>query len=148
MTSDPIIVSVPHCGTRFLKERLGIKEHVHTHQSWNAAWDRVEGREVIVPLREPSLVLRSWCRREHPRKFPVGTFFMAWSFLHAIDQMIDVDVICVDKQEDPRIDDWTPIGEEDGSHAGWKLHKFDLRPIHNLPIVQRHYGPAHLRRAA
>lgn len=52
----------------------------------------------------------------------------------------DVDVICVDKQEDPRIKDWTPIGDDDGGRADWTLIKADLRPMNMLPIIQEHYG--------
>jgi len=56
----------------------------------------------------------------------------------------EVDVICVDKREDPRIDDWSPIGDDDGSRAGWALIKADLRPMNNLPLVIEHYGHYHL----
>lgn len=140
MTPDPIIVSVPHSGTRFLKERLDIEDHVHTHTKWNTLWERTEGRSLIVPIREPADVFRSWCRRHDPKAFPFGEFFMAWGQLHALDQMCELDVIAVDQCTDLRITDWRKVGEGDNSRADWKLHKIDLRAVHKLPIVERHYG--------
>lgn len=140
MTSKPIIVSVPHCGTRFLMERLDIKEHVHTHTKWSTLWERTEGRSLIVPMREPAKVFRSWCRRHDPKEFPFGEFFMAYGQLHALDQMCELDVIPIDHCADSRITDWSPVGDGDESRADWKLHKVDLRAIHKLPIVEQWYG--------
>jgi hypothetical protein len=91
-------------------------------------------------MREPASVFRSWCRRADPKAFPFGDFFIAWGCLHALDQMIDLDVICVDHCADSRITDWTPVGHGDNSRADWRLHKADLRPIYKLPIVHRNYG--------
>lgn len=140
MTSDPIIVSVPHSGTRFLKKRLDVRDNAHTTLPWGRLWEWCSmEREIIVPLREPADVFRSWCRRNNPKSFPYGEFFMAWGQLHALDQMIELDVICVDQCSDPRITDWTQEGHGDGAYAGWKLHKADLRPVYKLPIVERHY---------
>jgi hypothetical protein len=34
MIRKPIIFSLLHTGTRFLKERLGIDEHVHASSGW------------------------------------------------------------------------------------------------------------------
>lgn len=34
MIREPIIFSLLHTGTRFLKERLGIDEHVHASSGW------------------------------------------------------------------------------------------------------------------
>lgn len=141
MTHDPIIVSVPHSGTRFLMRRLNVEAHIHANANWTQLWERVEGRQIVVPLRKPSDVWRSWCRR-HPEDVLkwAGSFFVSWAVLHTLDQMCELDVICVDKCDDPRIDDWKPIGDKDGSAAGWKLHKADLRSLHKLPIVERYFG--------
>lgn len=142
MTHDPIIVSVPHSGTRFLKDRLGIKDHIHAHADWDKIWEQTEGRQVIVPLRRPTDVWRSWCRRQPAKRCNQWSpqFFVAWTIIHTLDQMCELDVICIDKCDDPRIDDWKPVGDKDGSAGQWKLHKVDLRPVHKLPIVNRHYG--------
>lgn len=140
MTSNTVIVSVPHCGTRFLKERLGIEDSVHTHDTWRRVLKTIEGRSCIVPMREPVDVFRSWCRRADPKEFPFGEFFLAWGCLHALDQMLDLDVICVDQHRDSRITDWSPVGHGDNSRADWILHKVDLRGIYKLPIVERNYS--------
>ena len=66
---------------------------------------------------------------------------MAWGCLHTLDQMMDLDVICVDKRIDPRIDDWTPVSNGDGRiRIRGNPHKTDLHSVYNLPIVRRHYG--------
>ena len=144
-THDSIVVSVPHCGTRFLKERLGIADHVHTTHEWGSLLERVDGRSIIVPLRNPVAVWRSWCRRHNPRLFPYGEFFCAWGALQTLAiTRPDIDVICVDKCSDVRITDWSKVGDDDGSRAGWNLLKVDLRCLHKLPLVATHYGP-HVR---
>jgi hypothetical protein len=140
MTRDPIIVSMPHCGTRFLKERLGLKDHVHTTANWETLTQRIRGRKIIVPLREPPAVWRSWCRRENPRMFPYANFFLGWGVLQLLDSTLSLDVIAVDLQEDERITDWRKVGDEDMSRAGWQLIKVDLRPLYRLPIIDRYYG--------
>lgn len=141
MTPDPIIVSVPHCGTRFLMNRLGINDHIHTMASWDSLLRRIEGRKVYVPLRNPPDVWRSWCRRHQPQIFPYGQFFLSWGCLQMLDSIRDVDIICVDHRTDPRIDDWGKVGDEDASKVGWQLIKTDLRPLYRLPIVEKYYGP-------
>jgi hypothetical protein len=120
---------------------LGIEYHVHTHFDWKTLVERIEGKKkIFVPLRRPETVWRSWCRRHNPRVFPYASFFLSWATLQMVANKFEVDVICIDKKEDPRITDWSPVGGDDGSHAGWKLHKTDLRPLFNLPIVFEHYG--------
>lgn len=139
MTHDPIIASIPHSGTRFLKRRLGIDEHIHIGPDWYVLLEKTQDREIVVPLRSPSDIWRSWCRRNAPDKFPYSQFFVAWGCLHALDQMLELDVVCIDKRDDPRITDWSEVGCEDAGVAAWKLLKVDLRPLYELPIVKRHY---------
>jgi hypothetical protein len=67
-------------------------------------------------------------------------FFVAFAVMHTLDQLHDIDFICVDKQNDPRIDDWSTVGHNDGDHAHWKLHDIDLRILYKLPFVERFYG--------
>lgn len=57
-----------------------------------------------------------------------------------VANQFEIDVICVDKQEDSRITDWKPIGDEDASRARWELIKIDQRPMYRLPIIVEHYG--------
>ncbi len=140
-----MILSVPHSGTRFLMNRFGEKKYAHTTWEWGLIWellDELPHETPIVPLRDPVQVWRSWCRRNKAETFPYGEFFLGWGQLHALDQMMELDVICVDKKEDPRIDDWTSVGSADGNCANWKLIRCDLRSLYELPIVKRHYGPS------
>jgi hypothetical protein len=141
MTHDPIIVSVPHTGTRFLQQRLGLQEHIHTLSSWDSLLRKLAGRKVYIPLRNPPDVWRSWCRRHNPKIFPYGQFFLAWGCLQMIAEQMEVDVICVDHKTDPRINDWGKVGDQDNSKVGWQLLKTDLRPLYRLPLVDKYYGP-------
>jgi hypothetical protein len=140
-TPDSIVVSIPHTGTRFLKERLGIADHIHTIANWVKLKDRIQDKQIIAPLRSPPAALRSWCRRRAQDQVLnwIGSFFHAWHIMHALDQLYEIDFICVDKQDDPRITDWTKVGDEDQSSAHWKPHSVDLRHLYKLPFVQRHY---------
>jgi len=140
MTSDPIILSVPHTGTRFLRERLGVEDHIHLVDPWSEVWTRIMGRHIIVPLRAPVDSWRSWCRRHDPDNFPYAQWMVAWGLLQVLDSVMDLDIICVDKQQDSRITDWSKVGDGDRSRADWKLIKTDLRPVYTLPVVSRHYG--------
>ena len=139
---NPIVVSVPHSGTRFIKDRLGVRDHVLTNASWTKLWAEVEGRHLIVPLRSPADVWRSWCRR-WPDKEVLNwapSFFVSWTVLHTLDQLCELDVICIDEQKDPRITDWRAVGDQDANNGNWKLHKVDLRALYKLPIVYQNFG--------
>lgn len=140
-----IIVSVPHTGTRFLQKRFGIAHHVHTHSNWVKIMNEIQDRQIVSPLRHPKDVWRSWCRRRHADDLTnwVSQFFIAWGNLHTLDQMYDIDFVCVDKGEDSRITDWQKVGDTDGDSAQWKLHKVDLRPLMKLPMIQRNYSSWH-----
>lgn len=141
-TPDPIIVSIPHTGTRFLKDRLGIEEHVHTNANWVRILERVNGKRIVSPLRSPYQVWRSWCRRRDEPSINnwVGHFFASFYQMHALDQMFDIDFVCVDKREDERIEDWSRVGDGDPDHVKWKLHRVDLRVLYKIPFVNEHYA--------
>lgn len=137
--SDPIIISVPHSGTRFLKDRLKVTEHIHTNLNWEALMEKIDGRPLIAPMRKPTEVWRSWCRRRNPEEdFPYLSFAMSYGVMHTLDQLFDIDFICLETQSDPRITDWRSVGDQD--YGPWELRKLDLRPIYKLPFVQRYYG--------
>jgi len=143
MIREPIILSVPHTGTRFLKERLGIEHHVHANSGWQGMFEFCQDREAIyVPLRRPHEVWRSWCRRHYGRD-PlewVGHFMAGWFHINALEQLFELDFIAVDRPGDPRISDWSRVGKYDGRPTDWKLHKVDLRILYTLPYIKRHYG--------
>lgn len=114
---------------------------MHTTNEWGSLVRRVAERKIVVPLRKPASVWRSWCRRHEGGNFPYAEYYLAWGALQALDNMYALDVICVDKQEDPRITDWGKVGDEDASRARWQLIKIDQRPMYKLPLVLEHYGP-------
>lgn len=137
MDQASIIVSVPHSGTRFLMERLGIDIHAHTSWSWERLIKTIGVRRLIVPLRDPVSVWTSWARRSSRDVFPFAEFFFAWAGLHTLDTMFSLDVICIDKQSDPRITDWSPVGNT--QVARFESFPADLRAVYSLPIVKRYY---------
>ena len=140
---EQIIISIPHTGTRFLQERLGIEAQAHhTTGNWTSLRRRVEGKQIISPLRAPPDVWKSWARRHEFKShsgepFPYARFFSAWYVMHTLDMLFYVDFICVDKREDPRIKDWERIGHHDTGCEG--LPVIDLRPLYFLPFVKKHY---------
>jgi len=134
---ESIIVSIPHTGTRFLQERLGVEKSVHTISKWSSLYNQVEGKQIFAPLRHPTDVWVSWARRKKD-PFPYAEFFSAWYLMHTLDMLFDVDFICLDKRDDPRITDWAPIGHDDPGSPGLPL--IELRPLFFLPFVNRHYG--------
>jgi hypothetical protein len=134
---EPIIVSIPHTGTRFLQQRLGVEKSVHTISKWGSLYNQVEGKQIFAPLRHPTDVWKSWARRKKG-PFPYAEFFSAWYIMHTLDMLFDVDFICLDKRDDPRITDWAPIGQDDPGNPGVPL--IELRPLFSLPFVKKHYG--------
>jgi len=58
-----------------------------------------------------------------------------------LNTVIDIDVICGDKQEDPRITDWGKVGDTDPSRVGWQLLRDDMRAVYKLTLINDHYGP-------
>lgn len=138
---DNIIVSIPHTGTRFLKERLGIDKHIHTIVDWDSLMREIEGKYIIAPLRNPKDVWMSDVRRwlKWDAEDNVSRFVAAWYVMHALTLFRDIDFIPVDLQQDDRITDWTPVsGELDRNNK--KHPQICLRRIYALPFVERYYG--------
>ena len=138
--NEPLVVSIPHTGTRFIQARLDIREFVHTHKRWDLLYEQVKDRKIIAPLRNPNDVWVSTARRQNPetKPFPYARFFGAWNIMHTLDMLFDVDFICVDKREDPRITDWSPEGHNTRDAFDWP--PISLGPLYRLPFVRRHYG--------
>ena len=67
----------------------------------------------------------------------ITVFIRSWMQMHTLDMMCDIDFICVDKQEDPRIKDWSPVGDTD---PGETVHDLDVDFLYELPFVKHHYG--------
>ncbi len=134
-----IIVSIPYTGTRFLKKHLNIQESVHTYTPWTRLLELVDGRTIIAPLRDPAKNWTSWARRwtDELLDHQIRVFVQSWYTMHALTLICDVDFIPVDLQQDDRITDWTPIGDED---TGSLVYKFRTDFLYNLPFVQKYYG--------
>ena len=136
-----IVVSIPYSGTRFLKERLGITEHVHTIIfGWDALIRETEGKKLVAPLRDPKAVWESTVRRynrwDATDNIPI--FFTAWFMMHALSVIRDIEFIPVDLQISDRITDWTPIGGEEDM-CNTKCYPMCLRRIYSLPFVKQFY---------
>jgi hypothetical protein len=135
-----IILSVPHSGTRFLQQRFDVIKCYHTWGKWEDVRQICEEAEKIyVPMRHPKDVKDSWIRRDRfKNKRGIYMWYMAWYQLQAMDSMFDLDVICVDKKEDERIDDWTVVGHDE---LPWPSNFHDVYwdILFHLPIVERHY---------
>jgi hypothetical protein len=138
---DTIIVSIPHSGTRFLKERFAIEQHIHTIEPWEKICEAVEGKNIIAPLRSPMNVFRSWCRRRAPKEpFPYTAMVGAWYVMHALTLVLaNIDFINIDKAKDSRITDWRPVGGKDP--GDWSLRELtDIHALHKIPFVRKHFG--------
>ena len=135
----PVIVSVPHTGTRFLKSHFNA-DHVHTMYPWNELLERLEGYDhLIVPLRHPKEVWESWCRRDkfnNPHR--IAIWYACWWNLHALSLVTDLDVICIDKKDDERIKDWKIVGHDPG-YSKYARVDIALSTLWHLPIVAENY---------
>lgn len=137
------LISVPHSGTQFVASHFQVNKWTHTWRPWDELVEYCNQAEhIYVPLRHPELVLHGW-RKRHRFVTPeaVWHWYKCWYQLHALSQLYDLDVICVDKQEDPRINNWKPIGTRnwEGEFLREQLEvnwEFTLE----LPIVREHYG--------
>lgn len=143
---DRLIVSVPHSGTRFLKSRFGWRDHRHTITSYERlisdieAWDH----KIIIPLRHPQDVLRSWfSRQKHRQTYWLTQFVMAWTHLQHVHDACDSEVVTIEGQDHFEITDWTPVGDTDKKYDNCveKADYIDITPIFALPIIQQRYKP-------
>jgi hypothetical protein len=58
--------------------------------------------------------------------------------MHALTLVRDVDFVILERQQDPRIADWSKVGHED---AGELVEReINLEPIYALPFVRPHYS--------
>lgn len=92
---DVCIFSVPHTGTNFLKRVLDDNKIPHrSFHSVTAQRHRVDGKKVLIPLRDPKLVANSWAR---------DSFVMDWDEVWAnVDDVPGAHYVIVDG--DPHIE--------------------------------------------
>ena len=133
-----IIVSVPHTGSRFLQERLGISGLVHTTSDWDYILFRTDGRQVVTPLRSPLANWLSWSKKTRNLTMQrLADWYDAWYTLHALAQIKTIDFICIEKQSDSRISNWSKVG-----HNEKAVHEHNLpylKKVYELPLVKAHY---------
>lgn len=139
-----LIVSIPHTGSRFLRERLGIEEIVHTERNWHDLINKTAGHHLIAPLRNPMSVLSSAVRRTPPEliMFDEAGWIHNWYMMHALTLIRQVDFIVLEHESDPRITDWSPVGHnDDGERPIYNrpLPPMDLGKIYELPFVVAAY---------
>ena len=86
---DVCIFSVPHTGTNFLKRVLDDNKIPHrSFHSVTAQRHRVDGKKVLIPLRDPKLVANSWAR---------DSFVMDWDEVWAnVDDVPGAHYVIVD----------------------------------------------------
>lgn len=95
--------------------------------------------KIYIPLRHPQDVMHSWRKRERLHDVDgVWRWYMAWWQLQAVYENFECDVICVDKQEDPRITDWSKVGHRDNEPTKDQVvARWDV--LFQLPVVYDHY---------
>lgn len=130
-----VVVSVQHTGSRFLCERLGIHTNdiIHTNQPLTSVIEKIDGRDIITPLRHPKDVWHSWCKRG---KADSNLFLFSWARLNTLCFLTPIDFIAVDKQEDSRITDWTKVCHNPKEA---ECPEVDLRGIMKMPFIRGHY---------
>jgi len=142
---ERLVVSVPHTGTRFVKQRLDIKTHVHTITTYSRVWDMVEeyDRNIVIPLRHPQDVLRSWITRDkHKQRGWLVQFSLGWALLQELSERCDAEIIPVDLKQHEEIDNWNPVGHNGSKpEAHDEAMRISIFHIFTLPIVKKYYLP-------
>ena len=137
---NPIVVSVPNTGSRFLQDRVGINGRVHTTEEWEHLLRVVEGHEIVTPFRSP---VANWLSRSRRMRevhlHHVIQWYDHWYKLNALYLIKDMDIIVIEDQSDPRITDWSIVGHDEGRDF---KHEFfpSMTYLYDLPIVKDHYN--------
>ena len=58
--------------------------------------------------------------------------------MNILDQMYDVEFVDVEAQQDSRINDWSPVGDDEKGDFEVPIID-DFRKVFYLPFVKRHY---------
>jgi len=136
----PVIVSIQHTGARFLSERFGLEwnDIIHTNQPLVDVIDKIDGRDIITPLRHPEDVWRSWCKRYiHLDTTTRLSRLMSSVFtLGNLSMHHNIDFIAVDKQEDSRISDWSKVCH---NPKDVEYPEVDLSYFWEMSFIREHY---------
>ena len=144
MKQDRLIVSVPHSGTRFFRDRLNWRHHRHTFGYFDVLLKEIEeyGGKVLIPLRHPQDVLKSWASRQKNYQYQwLSQFAIAWAYADWIARVYDAEVWQIEKQDHPLITDWTPVGDKDPKKREDEsvqsiIDYTDISPVFALPLIQ------------
>lgn len=151
------VVSVPHTGSNFLRELLELDTFKHTgalffNQQYKGPWANL----MIVPLRKPEDVWRSWYNRYHDPDKPEPQGFEAsfWINWHAFawmvknqERMIFIPVDLPGVRDDALSDLSRVLGktlstdwEKVNSHGGKsEVPTPDLSEIYDIPVIRSLY---------
>ena len=124
----PLVLSVPHCGTRSLKKLMGCG-HAHVFIREHPRWVGFEDTYLVCPLREPRRVWQSWVKRHNTgRGLDLSLFDKQWRHLEALDKDYEIHYI--------------PLMGEGEGHGDGPLET-DITPdwdyIYALPMIRRFY---------
>lgn len=155
-TPLPYIISIPHTGTRFLRQLLGIARRdrtcPHHHILAKSPTAHVQmanqvRRGIVVPLRDPRAVLATWIK--HKRR--VSDYLKSWELLEELDAKWPLLYLCVDhpKRDEqlahlaryfelPLATDWQPVGHSEGEPT---LPAVEWDEVYYRLPVSRFYEP-------
>jgi hypothetical protein len=151
------VVSIPHSGTRGLKDLLGC-HHVHLWCIWPRLDAELMDNVVIMPLRDPQQIWISWLNRAGTKeRIDLNRFEKQWRKLVQLDRIFDITYVPVDHPaRDEIIQDvahrlqievnptWEKVGHM-GGDPQWVIDHPDEIPeidwdfIYNLPMVSKFY---------
>jgi hypothetical protein len=157
MTPKPLVLSVPHAGTRTVQKILNC-EHAHVyvrdHPDWPFFAKRIRFLRLVVPLRDPRAVWRSWVKRWNAKQGEVELhlFQPQWEHLLAFHEEYKLFYLPVDHvSRDERLQVLAEYLDRP-LHANWDDHSGHMDApettdheepdwdwIYKLPMVSRFY---------
>ena len=155
---QPFILSVPHTGTRFLKDLL---KAPHNHVTQANVKERIRAKPIVcVPLRDPRKVWESWVTRHNSGTHSPDELYFEyernWRLLEGYDKLKHMYYLPVDHKDrelylelmarvtnKDLVTHWDPVGHEEPNKA---IPNVDLSEIYSLAVVKRFYADSQYRR--
>jgi hypothetical protein len=147
----PLVLSVPHTGTRALA-RFAEAKILHVEQANDEEVANTGANLFLVPLRDPAMCYASWHKRGAHRDYPMD-FFASWRRLAELVEKYRPLFLCVDRLvryeqlkriaeplgKDPRLIRWAFQSETVPNVPTTRLVIPDLSEIYAMPFVAEHY---------
>ena len=155
-----VVLSVPHTGTRTLREILGcFSKHTFVNNE-RLAMDLV-GAVVVTPLRDPREVWKSWLVRQGTiHQVDLHQFEKTWRRLEELDKLYSIIYVPLDRPErDMQFakveravgEEFSPNWEHREGHIETYAYGYEDRPrvyddgrdlnwIYQLPMIKRYYN--------